>query len=73
MFGLGFTEILFITILLICFVNPKDYKTLLIQAKKMKLSIESLMQELQQNIMLLDDEAIEKESLSKQTDSSKKT
>lgn len=72
MFGLGFTEIIFIVVLVLCFVHPKDYKTLLIQFKKLKLSLESLYQEFQQQIMLLDEEIEEStKGSTKKTDSSK--
>ena len=73
MFGLGFIEIALIFILLICFVKPQDYKTLLIQFKKLKLSLDSLFQDLQQHIMLLDEDVTNEKSFTEKTDPSKKT
>lgn len=73
MFGFGFSELFVILILLICFVHPKDYKTLLIQFKKLKLALESLYQDFQNQIMLLDEEIEGDTSSTKNTDSTKKT
>ena len=73
MFGLGLSELFIILILLVCFVNPRDYKTLLIQFKKLKLALEGLYQDFQHQIMLLDEEIESDTNSAKNTDSTKDT